>query len=236
MTAHNKKSVLIIGATGSLGLQLLRHIAKEASIEEVHVMARTPSKLDAVDRSLVTSVEKGNARNTIDIEKALRATKANYVILATGNGHDVSKSDTREVTGHALAKVMKQEEFDHVQAIIMSSHGASETKVIVGFGIGMLLSFYLRHVFGDHTRQEAQFDNSTLKNRTLVVRPTSLTDDKAIDNVDAIVEFDGTKKSPSISIDRSDVAAWVTREITTKPAIVGRKVCLTNPKNIPKKN
>eukprot|EP00980_Cylindrotheca_fusiformis_P014523 scaffold3897_cov54-Cylindrotheca_fusiformis.AAC.1 len=61
MTNYNQKSVLIIGATGNLGLQLLRHTAKDSEIDEVHVMARTPSKLDAADRSLITSIEKGNA-------------------------------------------------------------------------------------------------------------------------------------------------------------------------------
>eukprot|EP00980_Cylindrotheca_fusiformis_P016366 scaffold4879_cov57-Cylindrotheca_fusiformis.AAC.1 len=145
MTNYNQKSVLIIGATGNLGLELLRHAAKDSKIDEVHVMARTPSKLDAADRSLVTSIEKGNARDTNDIEHALRKTKANYVILATGNGKDVSKSDTREATGRALAMALQKEEFSQVQAIVMSSHGASETKVVVGFGIGKLISFYLRH-------------------------------------------------------------------------------------------
>ena len=235
MTNYSKKSILIIGATGSLGLQLLRHLTNTTEIQEVHVMARSPSKLDSSDRDLAASVEKGDARNAVDIEQALRSTQANYVLLATGNGHDVSKSDTREATGRALATTLKQQEFHHVQAIIMSSHGASETKVIVGFGIGKLLSYYLRHVFRDHTNQEAQFADASLEKRTLVVRPTSLTDDKEIDNLDAIVEFDGSKRGPSISVDRSDVAAWVTREIATNPFIGGRKVCLTNAKNIPKK-
>ncbi|CAB9505560.1 nad-dependent epimerase dehydratase [Seminavis robusta] len=232
MTTGNK-SVLIIGATGALGLQLLRHLAKNSRIEEVHIMARTPSKLHSTDQALAASVQKGNARDSNDVENSLRDSKANYVILATGNGHDVSKSDTREATGRALASVLKKSEFSTVQAVIMSSHGVAETNVIIGFGLGMLLSYYLRNVFADHENQEAEFDR--LKKRTLVVRPSSLTDDKAIGNLDYIVEFDGIKKGPSISIDRSDVAAWVTREIaSSKASIGGRKVCLTNAKKIPK--
>merc|ERR1712151_1033923 len=100
---------------------------------------------------------------------------------------------------------------------------------IVGFGIGKLISYYLRKVFKDHTRQEAQFDaDADLQKRTLIVRPSSLTDDKALDNLEKIFEFDGLKKGPSISIDRSDVAAWVTREVAGSKPLVGRKVCLTN--------
>ncbi|CAB9515621.1 nad-dependent epimerase dehydratase [Seminavis robusta] len=233
MTTGNK-SVLIIGATGALGLQLLRHLAKNSSIGEVHVMARTPSKLESADRALAASVQKGNARDANDVETALRNSKANYVILATGNGHDVSKSDTREATGRALALVLKKPEFSNIQAVVMSSHGVAETNVIIGFGLGMLLAYYLRHVFVDHEKQEAEFDSLT--ERTLVVRPSGLSDDKAIENLDYIVEFDGIKKGPSINIDRSDVAAWVTREIASSKAFIGgRKVCLTNAKNLPKK-
>ncbi|KAL3912185.1 MAG: hypothetical protein SGARI_001288 [Bacillariaceae sp.] len=209
----NKKSALIIGATGALGLQLLRHLAKDPQVDEVHVMARTPSKLDLNDRVLATSVQKGNAREPKDIEQALRAcgTAITHVILATGNGHDLSKSDTREATGRALATVLIKPEFHHVQAVVMSSHGAGETKVIVGMGI-------------------EQFDTAkgNLKRRTLVVRPSSLTDDKPLNDLKGIVEFNGTKKGPTINIDRSDVAAWVTREVATKKTIGGRKICLTN--------
>ena len=230
MNNNSKKSVLIIGATGALGLQLLRHMAEQSSINEVHVMARDPSKLEAKDAALTKTVQKGNAREARDIERALLATRANYVILATGSGNDTSKSDIREATGRALASVLVKPNFSQVQCVVMSSHGASETKVIVGFGIGKFVEYHLRHVFDDHTKQEAQFDVKSLKERTLIVRPTSLTDDKPAKSLDFVVEFDGCKKGPSINVDRSDIGEWVAREISTKPAIVGRKVCLTNAK------
>ena len=231
MTLYEKKSVLIIGATGALGVQLLRHLASQDAIDEVHILARTPGKLSTKDAELAASIQKGNARSAGDVEEALHKTKANYVILATGNGHDLSKSDTREATGRALATILAKNEFGSVQAVIMSSHGASETNVIVGFGIGKFIEFYLRHVFKDHTKQELQFTSkASLIKRTLIVRPAALTDDKALNNLDKIVAFDGIKKGPSINIDRSDVAAWVTREIASKTSIGGRKICLANSK------
>lgn len=223
----NNKSVLIIGATGALGLQLLRHLASEPSVT-VSALARNPSKFSDSDKRLCNTITTGNARNAQDIEKALVESKANYVILATGNGEDTSKSDTREKTGEALAAVVSKPNFSNVKVVIMSSHGAAETKIIVGFGIGMMISHHLRHVLADHTNQEAFFAGGSLAQRTLIVRPTALTDNKG---GQTLVEFNGLKKGPSISADRSDVAAWVTEEIMKSPAsFKGRKVCLTNAK------
>ena len=154
----------------------------------------------------------------------MRESKANYVILATGNGADLKKSDTREKTGQALAAVIAKPEFKHVKAIVVSSHGAADTKIIVGMGIGWMITRHLKYVLADHSRQEKAF--AYLTNRTLIVRPTSLTDDKAGAK---IVEFDGMAKGPSISIDRSDVAAYITSAIADA-VFTGRKVCLTNSK------
>mmetsp|Transcript_1987 Transcript_1987/g.5503 ORF Transcript_1987/g.5503 Transcript_1987/m.5503 type:complete len:221 (+) Transcript_1987:364-1026(+) len=216
----NNKSVLIIGATGALGTQCLRALSKAST--EIHVFCRTPSKLADTDKALCKSVIVGNARNAQDVEEALAESKADFVILATGNGTDVGKSDTREKTGTALAKAMKQPGLEKVKAVVISSHGAAETKIIVGFGIGMMIAYHLKHVMSDHTLQEAAF--ATVADRTLIVRPTALKDNKGGNKV---VEFDGTKKGPSIEIDRSDVAAWICNQMT-KPKFVGRKVCLTN--------
>ena len=222
----NTKSVLIIGATGALGLQCLRHLAQEPTVTNVHVFCRTPAKLSDADKKLCASIITGNARNPDDVEKALIKSKADYVVLATGNGMDLSKSDTRQKTAEALVEVMSKPAFDHIKAVVASSHGASDTKIIVGMGIGAMIAYHLRHVMADHTLQEAAFAN--IMDRTLIVRPTSLTDDKGGKE---LVEFDGHKKSPSISADRSDVAAWITKEIAKDSALFeGRKVCLTNAK------
>lgn len=218
------KSVLIIGATGALGLQCLRHCAQNPNIEHVHAFCRTPSKLSAQDKQLCTSVLTGNARNQQDVEKAMRESKANYVILATGNGADLKKSDTREKTGQALAMVMAKSEFKHVMTIVVSSHGAADTKIIVGMGIGWMIAKHLKFVLADHTEQEKAFAN--VMDRTLIVRPTALSDDKGGSK---IVEFDGTVKGPSINIDRSDVAAYVVGAIAAAN-FTGRKVCITNAK------
>ena len=223
---HQNKSVLIIGATGALGLQCLRHFAEEPSISNLHVFCRSPSKLSSTDKSLCDSIITGDARNPLEVERAIMQSNADYVILATGNGMDLRKSDTREKTGQALAKAMNQPALQHVKAVIVSSHGAADTKIKVGMGIGLMISYHLRHVLKDHTLQEQAFEG--LASRTLIVRPTALSDNKGGKK---LVEFDGNKKSPSINADRSDVAAWITTEISKNAAsFEGRKVCLTTAK------
>lgn len=216
------KSVLIIGATGAMGLQILRHCAQNSNIEQVHVFCRTPSKLSEADKKLCSSILTGDARNSQDVEKAMRESQANYVILATGNGADLKKTTTREKTGQALAATMAKPEFQKVNAVIVSSHGSAETKIIIGLGLGWLLEQHLKHILDDHTEQEKAFTN--LMTRTLIVRPTALSDNKGGAK---IVEFDGTKKGPSINIDRSDVAEYITGAIAHMNFTSG-KVCITN--------
>lgn len=222
------KSVLIIGATGALGLQCLRHFDHDASISHVHILCRNPSKLSASDKQLCDSIVTGDARDASDVENALARSEADYVVLCTGNGANVGKSDTREKTGEALAQVLQSNPaFNHVKAVVVSSLGAGNSRIKVGMGIGTMISYHLRHVLADHTRQEAAFANLT--DRTLIVRPTSLTDDKG---GKALVEFDGSStKGPSISADRSDVAAWITKEIAKNDTpFRGGQVCLTSSK------
>ena len=222
----NTKSVLIIGATSGLGLQCLRHFAQEPNITYIHVFCRTPSKLSDTDKRLCESIIMGDARNAQAVEQAIVESQADYVVLATGNGMDLRKSDTRQVTGEALAQVMAKPAFQNVKAIVISSHGAAETKIKVGMGIGMIISHHIRHILADHTLQEAAF--ADLMKRTLIVRPTALTDEKGGKQ---LIEFDGIKKGPSINADRSDVAAWITQEVAKNTSIFrGRKVCLTDAK------
>jgi NAD(P)-dependent dehydrogenase (short-subunit alcohol dehydrogenase family) len=219
------KSVLIIGATGGLGLQCVRHLADEPSISSIHAFCRTPSKLSPSDKALCKTVHKGDALRVQDVEQVLAVTKANYVLLATGNGADLRKTNTRQMTGNVLATVLHKPAFEHVKIIVCSSNGAGGSVIKVGMGIGMLVSHHLRHVLADHTLQEMEFSN--LMDRTLIVRPTSLMDNKS---GKALVEFGDKVKGPTINADRADVALWITKEIAKggPSAFRNRKVNLTS--------
>lgn len=89
------------------------------------------------------------------------------------------------------------------------STGAGPTEIIVGLGVGKLIEHHLRHVLKDHDGQESAFLDNGLADRTVIIHPTSLTDGKANGK---IVEFGYKVKSPTIHIDRGDVAVYVVKE------------------------
>ena len=201
------QSILIIGASGRTGLELIRAFSSLSAKLEVHAFCRNPSKITKEDSSLCATICKGDARNESDIEDALKVTKANVVIVSIGNGDSVAKSDIRTASAEALGRILRKEDFQHVRVVVVSSTGASSSKIIVGFGIGSLISFHLRHVLKDHTGQEAALLSI---GRTTIVRATALTDHKATGK---IVEFGDKDKSPTIYTDREDLANWVVQEV-----------------------
>lgn len=105
-------------------------------------------------------------------------------------------------------KYLKQPQFKHVRALVVSSIGAGSSSIIVGMGIGKLISHHLKHVLADHTGQEAAF--SEIQNQTTVVRPTSLTEDQPTGK---LAYFGEKAKGPSIKTDRADLAVWVAQEV-----------------------
>jgi hypothetical protein len=136
-TSQSQRSILLIGATGRSGLESLHQLLTNSSKPKAHVFCRRdPSKLTPEYQKRCASVLKGDARSVADIERAIASSDADVVIRAVGNGDNVGKTDIRTANAQAVATVMKQPGMEHVKAVIMSSHGAGPTKVIVGLGIG----------------------------------------------------------------------------------------------------
>lgn len=209
MSLYNEqKSLLLIGATGKTGLAILDQLTKHPSHPAIHVLCRDVSKLSPSNQNKCASILKGNARNASDIEMALNQSHAEWVIVCVGNGENVSKNDIRTVNANATVSVLKKPQFNHVRALIVSSTGAGSSRIIVGMGIGKLISYHLRHVLADHTGQEAAF--SQIQNRATVVRATSLTDNQATGK---LAYFGDQSKGPSIKTDRADLGEWVANEV-----------------------
>lgn len=221
------KAVLVLGSTGRTGLECIRALSNHPVKTEIHAFCRDPTKFSEEDKSLCASIVKGNAKDSADVEKALRETNAEIVIVSVGNGDSVEKSDTRTASAQALARAMNKPEFKRVKALIVSSLGTADSKIIVGMGIGMLISYHLRHVLDDHEGQEAAFASPDLNQRTIVVRATNLTDNKPKGKV---LSFDGTKKAPTMETDRADLASWVADEICRSKWDGGRRVNITGAK------
>merc|ERR1712125_6645 len=155
---------------------------------------------------------------------ALWETQANVVVVSVGAGDSVKKDDIRTKSAEALASVLTkngEEEFGRVRVLIVSSNGAGGSRILVGFGIGKLIEFHLRHILKDHNGQENAFRSSPLlQTRTCIVRPTSLTDNQATKN---LVVFGDYEKPKTIKTDRADLADWVTKAICDE-SVPGEKI------------
>jgi hypothetical protein len=223
-----QKSILVLGATGRTGLECIRELSNHESNPLIHAFCRDASKLTTYDKALCASVIQGNAKCKRDIEMALTKSKADVVIVSLGNGDSVAKSDIRTVSAELLANAMRKAEFRHVRALIISSVGAGSSRIIVGFGIGKVISYHLKHVLSDHTGQELAFStHPELRVRACIVRATALTDNKATGK---LVTFEDREKSPSIETDRVDLADWVTKEIFRNSPLGGKVVNVTGVK------
>jgi uncharacterized protein YbjT (DUF2867 family) len=219
MPAADQQSILIIGATGRTGLECIRHFASHQTDPAVHAFCRDVDKLDDKDKALCTSTMQGDARSPIDLERALVDTRADVVVLSIGNGDSVRKSDIRTASAYALVQVLKMPQFEHVHSVVVSSVGAGNSRIIVGGGLGKLISLHLRHVLADHTGQENAFHS--LHNRTTIVRATSLTNNEAAGK---FVYFQDRAKSPTIKTDRTDLAIWIVGEVCDSAKHVASRV------------
>lgn len=224
------QNVLLIGATGNLGLQIIRAASLPSAGIALHAFCRTPSKLSAADASSCASVVRGDARSSADVRRALLSTRASVIIMATGGGSSVAPTDVRFATAKALMDVIEHgQDFDHVKVVVVSSTGAGGTKMNIGFGIGTVLGHYLRYPMRDHTEQEQEFKRRVGdKNRLLIVRPTALTDGKAKGSTRV---FPKNGRVPTMYVDRADVANWIVTEISKGEKAYGREVNLTGGKH-----
>ena len=59
--------------------------------------------------------------------------------------------------------------------VVVSSVGAGDSRLIVGYGLGKVLALYLRHALADLNHQEAALLEA-VPDRTVIVRATGLTD------------------------------------------------------------
>jgi hypothetical protein len=106
-------------------------------------------------------------------------------------------------------------QYKRVRIVMVSNTGARKSHIIVCGRIGIFLtSFRLRYVLADQTGQEHAFNS--LRNRTPVVRATSLTEKEATGK---LMYFQDKEKPPTIKTDSADLAAWIVEYVCggTKP-------------------
>lgn len=205
------KSVLVIGSTGRTGINLIQQLHKlePPTRPTISAFCRNPSRLNPETKALCDNVVVGDGRNADDLQSAIESTQADCVFVTIGNGASLSKDNTiRTENAKALVQVLCTPEFSHVHVMVVSSNGSGGSQIVVGFGIGTMITFGLRHALKDHDGQE-EVILSALKDRTLIVRPTFLTDNQPTGNLATFGDHE-SPKSPKI--DRSDLAHWIVKD------------------------
>ena len=229
MTAPTSNSVLIIGATGAIGIQILHQLSSNPTNPAIHAFVRDPKKVDTNDKPLYSSIICGNARDSADIERALVKSEADTIVIAVGSGDNLSKNanDIRHANAKAIVSVLaKKPQYQHIRLVVISSNGAGPTKIKVGMGIGKAIAFHLRHVLRDHTNQEQALQ--PLMDRAVILRPTALTDKPSSGT--KLCFFSDHEKPPTINISRADVASVVADEVCGGSSTGGKTINLTNAK------
>ena len=218
-------SVLLIGATGGMGVQILHQLSEQASKPIIHALVRDPNKIAPEDEKLYETIVKGNARDANDIQRAIDECQVDVIVIAVGNGDNLSKvgNDIRFANARAVSAVLTQPQYQSIRLVVVSSNGAGPTKIKVGMGIGKAIAFHLRHVLRDHTNQEEALQ--PVQDRTVILRPTALTDKPSKDGKP--IYFGDKEKPPTINISRADVAGVVAEEIYSTS---GKTINLTNAK------
>ncbi len=208
------KSVLVIGATGRTGTHVMQQLFRHPAKPDAWGFCRNPSKLDNATKNLCSGLVQGDARVPADLERALRKSMADLVVVAVGKASASQEMNVRTSCAEALVEVLKRREYRHVHVVVVSSVGAGKSPIHAGMGRGMLMKMRFHRPMKDHGGQERTF-LSNIKDRTMIIRPTLLTEDARTGRV---FQVDGSQmRLPTRRTDRTDLAHWLVQE-----AIYGR--------------
>ena len=205
--------VLVIGATGGVGRQIVRDALADG--HRVTAFVRSPDKLGVEDQQL--TVVQGDVLDAEAVDRVVRGQDA--VLSALGGASSASKVRS-EGTVNVVAA--------------MKRHGVRRIAVVSAIGVGdsldqarrssfvfgrIILPMMLRKTFADMARMEELLRDSQLD--WSIVRPTGLTDDPAADRIVA----SGNDVKVGSRIPRADVARFMVGSVADT-AYVRRTVSL----------
>ncbi|MBL8629746.1 MAG: SDR family oxidoreductase [Rhodospirillaceae bacterium] len=214
-----EKSMLLLGATGGTGAQILEQAL--AAGHRVTVLARTPAKITTQHPNL--RVVQG------DMLEAARLTAAfdqpyDAVISALGvylkNPGTTMTDGTKNIIAAMTAKGIKR-------LIVVSSVGASETKGIGPLWVRAVQHFILKNTLIDKTMQEQAIKDAGLD--WTFIRPPRLMNGPKVGRYVTWTEAKPPKHLKlKWQVNRGDVAAEVLRSLDD-PTTVGQAVQISDP-------
>jgi nucleoside-diphosphate-sugar epimerase len=204
--------ILIAGANGGVGQELLKEVVSHGQSIEVFALVRTPAKLPPDLASACAGVLGCDAADAAAVRDALAEARPDFLVVAIGAG--LSDDKTRTDTTRVLVDELLASPDERVRAakvVAVSSLGASGSMNQVPWVMRPFLGFMLRNVLKDHTAQEIIIKEKMAAGKWMLVRPTNLQDGPGNHNYE-VSTHGGALRSTKVR--RADVAHFIMEQIT----------------------
>lgn len=195
-----KKNVIVFGATGGTGTELV----KQALSKNYHVTAfvRTPSKMKIADENL--SIIKGDVMNYQEVANAL----VNQEVVFCTLGMPASdKSTLRRDGTENILKAMEEKGIKRF--VCQTSLGFNGSEALLPWHMKyIIVPFILKNAFKDHELQEHVIEKSNTD--WTIVRPGNMTNGKMTTSYQHGFDSDAKIK---LKVSRADVAHFMLDQV-----------------------
>ena len=198
--------VLIIGATGPTGQQLVRQAS-----EKGHAVSALVRRPEAAAGLAGVRLIKGDLLNPATLAEALRDQDA--VLSAVGT--KLSRKPTTQLSDGARNLVAAMEREGPRRLICITGIGAGDSRGHGSFAFNwIVMPVLLNEIYKDKTRQEAVIQASALD--WTIVRPAELTNGPATGTYRVATDMNGFVGS---KISRADVAAFMLKQLESAESV-----------------
>jgi putative NADH-flavin reductase len=193
--------VLIFGATGSIGCQLVKQALEQGHI--VTAFARHLEKFDIQHENL--KIFQGDVLDSTAVEEAIQGQDAVLCSLGSGNQR------TGTIRSEGTRQIIRAMEKTGVRRLIcQTTLGVGDSQGNLNFFWKYLMfGFLLRQVFANHVLQEDYVKQSRLD--WTIVRPSAFVDGNRTGKYRH--GFPGTDKTTKLKISRADVADFMLKQL-----------------------
>ena len=213
MSAASHKKVLVLGATGGTGREIVRQLNKMG--HSAVALVRSREKAVDIDAVLI----EGTALDAMALDRALAGCDAVISALGTPPSPFKAVSLLSSAT-QLLVTAMRRNGVKRL--VCITGIGAGDSRGHGGFAFdNIIMPLLLRNVYADKNRQEAIIGASGLD--WVVVRPSVLNDKPRRGRTRALTDL---SRFHGGTISRSDVADFVTAQIDSNQ-YVGKKPLIT---------
>ncbi|MGH2412701.1 MAG: NAD(P)-dependent oxidoreductase [Microcystaceae cyanobacterium] len=193
--------LLIFGATGTIGRQLVQQALEQGHI--VTAFARDRAQIDIQQTNL--KIVQGDVMDLASVEKAVQGQDA--VLCVLGSGGKRKGTIRSEGTRHIIRAMEKA---GVRRLICQTTLGAGDSWGNLNFFWKYIMfGTLLRDVFADHEKQESYVQQSRLD--WTIVRPGAFVDGDRTGEYRH--GFSGTDKTSKLKISRADVADFILKQL-----------------------